>query len=634
MITVEVARPPSTHTDDSPPDLESPDTPPEGTRNDIPTALLVVATGVLLVALGYARARASLGFAAPLFWIGQVSVFAFVAFRVLSLSTSRRDRQFLVLLYAGAQSVMRWSYSPDMFTWYDELQHWRSLLNVLATHHLFATNYSLPISPEYPGMENVTAELAQVSSINPFAAGVVVTGVAHLLLAAAILLLFQEISQSSRVACTGGLIFLLSPQIRYFDTSFVYETMALPFLVLSVFFAVRFASHRRGRYLNFTGFVTCVAFVTVTHHLTALVTIGVLAGIASATLLFEASRNLALPLAKCAASGTLIVGCWMCFVATRTRDYLSGAFEQIGSGLAELGRVEGKAPLPTGLAMPTFDRVFNVGGVALMLVLLLVGVRLARSRPPFERLIVWIAPAAYALMIFIRVFVGSPPQGGHPDGAELSIRLLTFVSIFTAPAVALVLNRLIDARAVRPDRTALTSWRPVGATAIAIALLLHSITTGLPQWWQRLPGAFHIEGFVSGIDAVGTSRAEWAAANLQVGSRYFGDLTSSFILSPLAQLDPVQAPGTLYDTDRLIPEDALLIGGQAATYLDVDMRMARETSLVRTYFSTDVMANVRKQPITEGDLSKFDNYPGISRIYDSGYDRFYDLRGMQDIYGS
>jgi hypothetical protein len=436
------------------------------------------------------------------------------------------------------------------------------------------------------------------------------------------------------VACTSALIFLLSPQIRYFDTSFVYETMALPFLVLAVFLAIRFALHETGRHQSFAGFLACVAVVVMTHHLTAIVTVGVLTSVALATSLFRDSRNLARPIAKCAAAGLLVAGCWMCFVATGTRDYLGGAFQQIGSGLAQLGQVEGKAPLPTGLAIPTFDRVFNVGGVGLMLLLLLIGFRLARSRPPLERLFIWMAPAAYALMILIRLFVGSPPQGGHPDGAELSIRLLTFVSLFTAPAVALVLHRLIATDFAGRHKSVAMPRALVCASAIAIALLLHSITTGLPQWWQRLPGPFRVEGFVSGIDAVGTSRADWAATNLQAGSRYFGDLTSSFILAPLANLDPIQQPGTLYDTDRLIPEDSLLIGGQVATYLDVDMRMAQQTSIVRTYFSADVMANTRKTTIAEADLAKFDKYPGISRIYDSGYDHFYDLRGMQDIYGS
>jgi hypothetical protein len=627
MVSIELARPLSGGIETSSSDVQD-----LKTRSGIPDGLLIVALGVLLVTLAYARARGSFSFATPLFWSGQLLIFVFVISRVLNRSTPPCDRNCLVLAYAGAQSIIRWSYSPDMFTWYDELQHWRSLLNVLATHHLFSTNYSLPISPEYPGMENVTAELAQVSSAGPFVAGVLITGVAHLLLAGAVLLLFGELSQSSRVACTAAIVFLLSPQIHYFDTSFVYETMALPFLVLSILFAVRFATHERMRGQNFAGFLVCVAIVAMTHHLTALVTVGVLGVIALATALFGSSRRFAMPLAKCAASGLVIVGFWMCFVATTTRDYLSGAFQQIGSGLAELGRVEGKAPLPTSI--PTFDRVFNIGGVGLTLLLLLVGVRLARSRPPLEKLFIWIAPAAYALMIVIRVFVGSPPQGGHPDGAELSIRLLTFVSIFTAPAVAVVLDRLVPLNGAARRHPLAGSWGSAGATAIAVVLLLHSITTGLPQWWQRLPGSFRVEGFVSGIDAVGTSRAEWAAANLPAGSRYFGDLTSSFILSPLAQLDPILGPGTLYDTDRLIPEDSLLIGGSVATYLDVDMRMARETPMVRTFFSTDVMSNQRKVPIAEADLSKFDNYPGISRIYDSGYDHFYDLRGMQDIYGS
>ena len=46
------------------------------------------------------------------------------------------------------------------------------------------------------------------------------------------------------------------------------------------------------------------------------------------------------------------------------------------------------------------------------------------------------------------------------------------------------------------------------------------------------------------------------------------------------------------------------------------------------------MMGNREAPIYQADLAKFDDLAGISRIYDSGYDHFYDLRGMQDIYGS
>ena len=106
------------------------------------------------------------------------------------------------------------------------------------------------------------------------------------------------------------------------------------------------------------------------------------------------------------------------------------------------------------------------------------------------------------------------------------------------------------------------------------------------------------------------------------------------LLSALSQLDPVGNPGSLYDTSRLIPEDSALIGGLSATYLDVDTRMTREAPITRYFFKADVMMGDRETPIYESSLAKFDDLPGISRIYDSGYDHFYDLRGMQDIYGN
>jgi hypothetical protein len=636
MVSVELARPPSGagHIDDLRPDEGLLGPIQNDAHTGIPDALLVVATGILLVALAYARARESLSFAGPLFWTGQILIFAFVIFRLLKPSTSPRDREFLIILYAGAQSMIRWAYSPVMFQWFDELQHFRSLLNVLSTHHLFHTNFSLPISPRYPGLEDVTAELAQVSSASPFIAGVVIASLSHLMLPAAILLLFREVSQSSRVACIGVMLYMLSPQIRYFEASFVYENVAFPFLALAILFSIRFATHQRRRDQNFAGLLACVVVAVMTHHVTAIATVGLLASLAFATSLFYDTRNLALPLAKCAASAALIVGWWMFFVAPDTRGYLGDVGPQILNGITQLGHAQGKSRLPTSLAIPLIDRVCNPGGVALMLILLVVSIRLARPLPPFQRLFVGMAPGLYAVMILIRLFVGSAPNGEHPDGAELAIRSLTYSSLFTALAVAVVLDRLVSTATGRYRGLVPMPSGLVSATTIAVVLLLHSITTGLPQWWQRLPGPFRVDSFVSGIDVVGTSRAEWAETNLQAGARYFGDMTSMALLSALSHLDPVSNPGTLYDTSRLIPEDSALIGGLSATYLDVDTRMTQEAPITRYFFKADVMMGNREAPIYEASLAKFDDFPGISRIYDSGYDHFYDLRGMQDIYGS
>jgi hypothetical protein len=635
MVTVELARPElsADQIDDLRPFGSLLGPMQKEARTGIPDAILVGAAGIFLVALAFARARESLSFAGPLFWTGQVLIFAFVVFRVLKPSTLPGDREFLVILYAGAQSMIRWAYSPYMFQWFDELQHFRSLLNVLSTHHLFHTNFSLPISPRYPGMENVTAELAQVSSASPFIAGVVIASISHLMLPAAILLLFREVSQASRVACIGVLLYMLSPQIHYFEASWIYENVALPFLALSIFFSIRFARDESRRYQNFASLLACITIAVMTHHVTAIATVGLLVAIALATSLFHSTRDLALPLAKCAAAAAVIDGCWMFFVAPQTREYLGDVGPQILNGLAELGQAQGKAKLPTSLAIPIIDRVCNPGGVALMLVLLVVSVRLARPLPPLQRLFIGLAPGLYAVMILIRLFVGSAANGEHPDGAELAIRSLTYSSLFTALAVAVVLDRVVSTAAGRYRGLVPLPSGLVRATTIAVVLLLHSITTGLPQWWQRLPGPFRADSFVSGIDIVGTSRAEWAATNLQAGSRYFGDVTSMILLSALSELDPISNPGSLYDTSRLIPEDSALIGGLSATYLDVDTRMTQEAPITRYFFKADVMMGNREAPLYEANLAKFDDIDGISRVYDSGYDHFYDLRGMPDVYG-
>jgi hypothetical protein len=430
------------------------------------------------------------------------------------------------------------------------------------------------------------------------------------------------------------LLYMLSPQIHYFEASFVYENVAFPFLVLAILFSMRFATQQdRGRQ-NFAAVLACSVLAVMTHHVTAIATAALLACIALATSLFHDTRNLALPLAKCAAAVAVIVECWITFVAPGTRGYLGDVGPQILDGLTQLGHAQGKAKLPTSLTIPLIDRLCNPGGVALTLVLLAVSVRLARPLPSLQRLFVGMAPGLYTTMIFIRLFVGSSANGEHPDGAELAIRSLTYSSLFTALAVALVLNRLVSTASGRYRRIIPVPNGLVSATLIAVALLLHSITTGLPQYWQRIPGPFKVDSFAGGIDIVGTSRAEWAARNLQPGSRYFGDMTAMVLLSALSDLDPVSNPGSLYDTSRLIPEDSALIGGLSATYLDIDTRMTQDSPITRYFFKADVMMGNREAPLDAADLAKFDDLGGISRIYDSGYDHFYDLRGMQDIYGS
>ncbi|MGH7868230.1 MAG: glycosyltransferase, partial [Candidatus Dormibacteraceae bacterium] len=345
--------------------------------------LLVVASGIFLVALAYGRAREHAAFASPLFWTGEILMFAFVVHRVLCRGTSGATREALVVLYAGAQYMIRWAYSPDMFRYSDELQHLRSLLNVLGTHHLFEPNFSLPISPLYPGMENAAAEIAQVGQVPPFGAGLIVAGLSHLLLAGSLIIFSREVSRSSRVACLGALIYALNPNAQFFDSSFHYEAVALPFLVLGLFFAVRFAKCKRGAAWNYAGCVTCLFVVVITHHLTAIAAVVLLAILGIISMMFAGGVGIGLRLILCGIStGTAVVG-WIYFIAPITTEYLAGAVRGLLDGLITLGQVSGKSAIPASQAAP-LDRALSLSGAVTTVILLLIGAWLLRTREPIQ----------------------------------------------------------------------------------------------------------------------------------------------------------------------------------------------------------------------------------------------------------
>lgn len=580
-------------------------------------SVLVAACGVLLIALGYTRGRTGTEYAAPFFWAGQILIFTYVCRRVLKTGTSPREREFLVLLFAASQSVIRWLYSPHGFTFSDELQHFRSLETVLTTNHLFGPNYNLPISPRYPGLQNVTTEFAQVAGASPFLAGTLVAAVSHVLLAACLLLLFREITRSTRLACIAVLLYLLNPHASYFDTSFLYETAALPFVVLSMLFAIRFATRAQTRSHSFYAFLACVAVVTVTHHVSALVTVVLIGVMAVVTAVFRDGRQLALPMAACAAVAGLVVTCWILAVAPITLTYLGSPFEMLLQSLHKLTQFRGGIDLP-GPPTPTFDRVLAPAGVLVMLALIAVGVRHSRQRTPMERTFAWIALAMYLGAVGMRAVI--------TNGAELSGRLLTFAAVFTAVVAATTLQRLASAACTRPGLAGMKTHLGT-ATALSVVLFLSSITVSMPPWWGRIPGEFHIEGYASGVDRLGTSRAQWAAEYLRPGSRYFSDLTGLTLLSTIGQLDPVDDPGTLYYTATLTPENIAHIKSHSAIYVDVDLRMSRYAPVNGKFFPQDVMSAKSRSPIPIENLTKFDGIRGLSRIYDSGQVRTYDLRG-------
>ncbi len=201
-------------------------------RSPLPVSAVAVsaATGVLVVAVAYTAGR--LGhvtsvWADRAYWLGQALILLPTVHRLLNRRTlTAGETVALVTILTVAEYLVNVCYSPAAFTYVDELEHWRSASDILQTGKLFTVNYLLPISPHYPGLEELTSALVSVTGLSVFTSGLIVAGVAHLLFVCLLYVLFREISGSYRLAGVAVLCYASNSHFASFDSMFIYQTLA------------------------------------------------------------------------------------------------------------------------------------------------------------------------------------------------------------------------------------------------------------------------------------------------------------------------------------------------------------------------------------------------------------------------
>src|SRR5208282_3161168 len=191
---------------------------------------------------------------------------------------------------------------------------------------LFRPNDLLPISPLYPGLEEVTAALVSISGLSIFAAGLIVVGLAHLVYVLTLFLVFQLISDSHRIAGVAVLFYASNPLFQSFDLMFVYQTLALAFLGLTVLAAKHLASQKRtsdrGGWLTIA--VLAAAATVVTHNVTSYFLVAVLEIITLGSLVAR-SRSSAAWASLLALAASAAFTSWIVFVAPATLSYVQPA---------------------------------------------------------------------------------------------------------------------------------------------------------------------------------------------------------------------------------------------------------------------------------------------------------------------
>ena len=160
----------------------------------LPVLVLIAAFGVASVGGAMQLALAQRPGANFMLWLGLLLIYVPVAFRMALPQTPRRERIALAVWLGLALYLVKILRSPAGFTFHDELPHFATANMILRTGRLFGPTSLQEVSAFFPGLEIITSALVSVGGLSIEAAGLVVIGVARIVAALAIYLLYEEIS--------------------------------------------------------------------------------------------------------------------------------------------------------------------------------------------------------------------------------------------------------------------------------------------------------------------------------------------------------------------------------------------------------------------------------------------------------
>jgi hypothetical protein len=539
-------------------------------RLPVSVVMLIAATGVLIVAAAYTAGRlghASSPWANRAYWFGQALILGPTACRLLSKRVlAYAETVTLITVLTVAEFLAMVCYSPASFTYADELEHWRGTVNILQTGKLFTPNYLLPISPHYPGLEEITSALVSITGLSVFTSGLIVAGVAHLLFVCVLYMLFQGMSGSYRIAGVAVLLYASNPLFASFDSMFIYQTLALPFLGLTLLALLRLSSRgtagQRAGWLILA--VVAIVATVVTHHITSYVLMATLILVTLAALLTRNRQAAAWAAVLSLLSAGATVS-WLMFAAPQTWGYLQ--------------------PVVNGMTQSI--RTLLAGGHTIA--------------PPTST-----GPLSNRLLAAV----------------ELAGRAATFVFIPTAYIIAVAIGHLAST-AIR------WRARAVAAAVLVVVLLLlfDGLANGWPPYWERLPGPYLVAGFERSVEPDEIAAANWALEHLGPGNRFAADSGSYPVLGSYGDEDPVRDVAYLYTSPVFTQSDASLAIIQSLRYVFVDQRLSQSLPASGQYFPVDPNAGKYTEPLSSADLDKFNSAAGVDRIYDSGNIVIYQLTG-------
>ena len=597
-------------------------TPGAGSRFGwFPQIALAAGAGLLLCSIANSLSRATLDPSPLIYWAGILLIALPIFYRLTSEEASIRERFALVCLLGFALYAVKVVHDAPQFTFYDELIHSYNAQQIAVHHRLFGSNPILTVTPSYPGLGGATSALMTLTGLSVYPAGVIVAGVARLLLVASLFLLFLRVSGSGRVAGLGVAIYTGNFNFLFWGAQYAYESLALPLLVL-VMMLLAEREVTRTRTLREWGGPTLlvIAAIVVTHHLTSYALAGILASLSVAYWYVHRSWRSPNPWLF-AAFAIALATAWLVVVASSTLGYLSPV---LGNAVKAVGHtIAGERP-PRGVFQSSGSTVgatpFAARGVALLaLAVLALGLPLGLRE-------FWRRYRKHPFAILFALgslgFFGTLALRLTPPAWETGNRASEFLFI----GLAFILGCSVIEAMRRWSASRLT--RPLAAAAIAL-LLVGGAISGWP-WDSQLAKPMRVSAEGGTIVSPPLGMAEWAHRQVHSGRFAASTADAGLLLDPG---DKKALAGTSPDIEDLIDEEYLagwelpLLRRHHLRYVVADRREVKNDTLRGYFFALEGSPAAAVGPKTS--IAKFNRVPGVARVYTNGPITVFDLQGQK-----
>jgi len=585
---------------------------------------LTSALGLLSVSYSYTSLRFGATTQEIFFWLGILLIFVPSLVRLILPAASRFERISLLCVVGICLYLVFVIYSPLTFSPHDAFLHWRSAEDIASSHHLFTKNSLLPASPFYPGLEIMTNALSTVSRLPIFQAGIILVGVARLVMILSLFLLYELLTKSARIAGIATILYMANPHFVFFDADYSYESLALPiatFMLFTIASAIESneTPNNNRRAMLFVAWIALCAIV-VTHHMTDYFFDGLLILWTVICLFQRHASKYRSNLIMIALFGICASLAWISLKGNPVVDYLSTYY---GRALDELGHIltgtssarqlfaDYSGTEPT----PLWERLITIFSVLLIFSCLPFGLLCLVQRYRRNSL-------AYMLAIASLLYPISHVFRFTNFGSEITDRAAAFLFIPLAFVLAIFITQFWPTRWL--------SRRQISLITCAISIIFLGGIISPP--WQLLPGPYLVSADPRSIEPQGIQAALWTVSQLGPNNRIAADRINGllmdtygdqYILSSLAHNIDVMP---VFFSSRLDSSDVSLLRQAKIRYIVVDLRLTKALPTIGFYFEPGEPGSFQdRAPLSPQYFTKFNTISKIDRVFDSGDIIIYDV---------